>query len=182
MHSISSGYRIGSSYWWKHWFSLRTYTNWALFHYQRATRGWADCDTWSLDGYLNEWLPDALRHLKLHTNGFPASMYTEEEAKIVQPYGTLWAGEDADQRAADKWGYILTKIIVGFEANKRMMDGLYESELGPYPDGALDFNDPVRDAIIKERFELEKPFIERDKQLFAEGMALFVQYYNSLWD
>lgn len=178
MHSINSGYRVGSSSWWKHWFSLRTYSNWVLFYYQRATRGWADCDTWSLDDYLNEWLPDALRHLKLHTHGFPTSMYTEEEAKIVQPDGTLWptslpAGEDADKRAADKWGYILTKIIVGFEANKRMMDGLYENELGPFP---------IFPINIKERLELEKPLIERDKRLFAEGMALFVQYYNNLWD
>lgn len=42
---------------------------------QRGRRGWANCDTWSLDSYLNGWLPSALRYLKAHKHGTPCSMF-----------------------------------------------------------------------------------------------------------
>lgn len=181
MHSIRSGYRIGTSYWWKHWLSWRTYWNWVVWYYQRATRGYADCDTWSLDDYLNEWLPNALRLLAMNKIGIPSQVF--EDGDFDECGG---CSDEAMKRASDIWHYILCKIIVGFEANKRMMQDEYDAELGPYPYGDLsdlnDFNNPLRRALVKERIEAEKPLRERDQKLFEEGMVLFTKYYNSLWD
>jgi hypothetical protein len=39
--------------------------------YQRATRGYADCDIWNMDQWLLELLPAALNHLADHHYGFP---------------------------------------------------------------------------------------------------------------
>jgi len=40
---------------------------------QRARRGWADQDTWSLDGYLCRSTAGALRHLADHAHGWPGT-------------------------------------------------------------------------------------------------------------
>ncbi len=39
-------------------FSIPKRIKWFI---QRGTRGYADCDTWSLDSYIAGWLPSALR-------------------------------------------------------------------------------------------------------------------------
>ena len=95
--SFRSGYRAFSSYWWKYWLTLRTYTQPLIWSYQRVTRGWADCDTWSLDDHLNTWLPDALERLKSTGHGYPNEL-TEE-----------------------KWNKILDKMAEGFRANARLV-------------------------------------------------------------
>jgi hypothetical protein len=41
--------------------------------YQRATRGWADADTWSLHVYLCSALGGALEHLAGNTHGWPGT-------------------------------------------------------------------------------------------------------------
>lgn len=70
-----------------YWFVEAYWTIWRFFHHglgnpsiaydlirafiQRGRRGWADQDVWSLDGYLNSWLPDALRRLRDTKQGVP---------------------------------------------------------------------------------------------------------------
>jgi hypothetical protein len=185
LNSIRSGYRIGTSHWFKHWFSFHTYWNFVVFFWQRATRGWADCDTWSLDYYLNSWMPDALRHLKKHKHGVPMAVFPTEPEFIDKDGNPT---EEATHIAEEEWNKIIDKMIAGFEANARM-DGLYESELGPYPlfkstdkDDIFGFDDPVHRRILHERYEKTIPLIERDQKLSEEGLALFVKYYNNLWD
>ena len=41
--------------------------------WQRAIRGYADRDTWSLDNWLLQVLPAALNHLAKHSHGWPAN-------------------------------------------------------------------------------------------------------------
>lgn len=38
---------------------------------QRAKRGWANEDTWSLDNYLLSWLPEAIDYLRETEHGYP---------------------------------------------------------------------------------------------------------------
>lgn len=185
MNTLSSGYRPFCGRWWKHWLDPQTYYYWLKYKSQRAQRGWADCDVWSLDSYLAEWLPNALRHLKVTKHGTPCAMFTDEELNRQDPEG--WTGPDksAHERAEQAWGHTLTKMIVGFDAWNRMSDGLYEAELGPYPSlhGDLDnLNDPMHRALVKERMERAKPLTERDQKLWEEGMALFTKHFGSLWD
>lgn len=181
MHSLGSGYRFGCSYWWKHWLDPRTYYYYVKYKIQRANRGWANCDTWSLDNYLSEWLPDALRHLKANQHGYPPDMYEPGEATEENNY---WPGEEAEKRAIKKWEGIVDKMIMGFEAYNRMQQGLYEDELGPYPSLTGDFldrlNNPTEEE--KERFEKSRELEKRDQKIFQEGAELFIKHFQSLWD
>src|SRR6185437_7285184 len=98
-----TGYRPFCIYWWKHYFKSRTYTQPLLWSYQRVTRGWADCDIWSLDDHLNTWLPDALEQLK-RAHGYPSEFENQEP-----------------------WNEILDKMIEGFRANDRLVGFNHES-------------------------------------------------------
>src|ERR1700677_1618409 len=120
MNSLSSGYRTFTSYWWKYWLSPSSYYYWVKYKIQRANRGWADCDVWSLDYYLSQWLPDALKLLRNTKHGTPLSMFEPGECETIQPDGTQWAGAEAEARAEAKWQVTLTKMIEGFEALNRM--------------------------------------------------------------
>ena len=184
MNTLSSGYRFGCRRWWQHWLNPKTYYYWLKYKIQRAQRGWADCDTWSLDNYLSKWLPGALRHLKKHKHGTPCSMYAEHELETVQPDGFQWAGEEADKRASEKWDAIMDKMIEGFEAYNRVQDGLYEAELGPYPidpDFLENLNKPMS-LEQRKRFDMSRELEKRDMALFQQGSALFIEHFGSLWD
>jgi hypothetical protein len=74
---------------------------WIKWSWQRAFRGYADCDCWSVDGYLSVIIPDMLRHLKKYSHGIPTD-------------------KDGEQFTEQVWNDVLDKIIAGFEAAKRM--------------------------------------------------------------
>lgn len=160
MNTIRSGYRLGSSYWWKHYLDPATYYYYFKYKIQRANRGWADCDTWSLDIYLSEWLPDALRHLKKTKHGVPCDMFKETDDT---------SNNECIEDVAKRWDNVMDKMILAFEANLRIIDLSYEDELGPWDNS-------------KERFEKTQELIKRDEQIFEEGMELFVKHFSSLWD
>lgn len=80
-------------------------------YYQRATRGWADCDTWDLWDYQSRVLPQALRHMAKYKNGCPSD---------------LWDKKKKDNEC-HKWQEILEKIAKGFEAPIKL-DNLFWSE------------------------------------------------------
>ena len=67
---------------------------WFKWWYQRAKRGYANCDVWSLDWYLNSWLPQAIRQLK--NSGYPADLTPQ------------------------KWNDVLERIALGFESADRI--------------------------------------------------------------
>jgi hypothetical protein len=177
MNTIRSGYRLFCKPWWKHWLSPQTYFYYVKYKWQRANRGWADCDVWSLDGYLVEWMPDALRRLKATKHGIPLKCISEEYDKN----GDLT--EKSLEEGEKKWDGILDAIIEGFEANKRLhgpTDG-YEKEVGPYPSWDLeDINKPKPEVDAWN--EAVKPLEARDQKKFEEGMKLFTEYFNNLWD
>ena len=69
------------SLWWKierDWNFIRRIPREIKWFFQRAIRGWADCDTWSFDGYLSKIISQGLKRLKAHKMGYP-SRYTEKE-------------------------------------------------------------------------------------------------------
>ena len=67
---------------------------------QRGKRGYSDQDVWSLDSYLMEWLPKALRQLAKNHIGYPIGLSDKE------------------------WISILNKMADGFDA-ERINDNLY---------------------------------------------------------
>ena len=164
------------------WGSPRRIYNETKFILQRARRGWADSDTWSLYGYLDSWMPAALRHLKEHKHGVPTCMFVLGDTVV----GGDWQGNPSEEgmvRAEARWDAIMDKMIEAFEASKRISDGIYEAELGDYPMGRPSgVSIDAWEAIRRSRFAAIRLLTERDQKIFEEGMALFVTHYRSLWD
>jgi hypothetical protein len=145
---------------------------------QRGRRGWADCDTWSLDDYLSGIMPDALRYLRYHKHGLPSDMFTPDDFDPMG--GTTDTGM---LRGHERWHAVLDKIIAGFEAQKKLNEGVYEEELGEYPlHKPAGISAAAWDQIRADRFLKTQELNEHYTKVFAEGMALFVKHYNSLWD
>jgi hypothetical protein len=168
-------------FWSHHWLCnpADVYRNVKWF-IQRGRRGWADCDTWSLDYYLNGWMPDALRHLKAHKHGTPLSVFPTDP-EYIKDCGN--PTDEAEAIAIARWDAIMDKMIAGFEASWRINDGLYEKELGEYPmrrpDGvSRDAWDKVKD----DRMAASRLLEQRDAKIMEEGLALFIKFYHSLWD
>ncbi|SRR5260221_3488339 len=89
-------------------------TKWVI---QRGWRGYADCDGWSIDGYLSSWMPKAVRSLK-SAYGYPVQVYVE-----LFPEDDLSTNAPAHSAIAHaKWHEILDTIALGFEAGKRICD------------------------------------------------------------
>ena len=70
---------------------------------QRGKRGYADCDVWSIDWYLDSWLPEAIRDLK-GGMGFPSDLYDNKKED-----DECW-----------KWQVIFEDIAKGFEASRKI--------------------------------------------------------------
>jgi len=162
--------------------SPRRIYNETKFILQRARRGWADSDTWSLGGYLDSWMPAALRHLKEHRHGVPSCMFVPEDLIV----GGDRQGNPSDEgmvRAGARWDVVMDKMIEAFEASKRMSAGIYEAELGEYPQGRPSgVSIDAWEAVENSRFAATRLLTERDQKIFEEGRALFVTHYHSLWD
>ena len=191
-NTLSSGYKLFSSYWWKHWLSPGTYWYFVKYKIQRANRGWADCDVWGLDNYLSEWLPDALKRLKKTKHGTPIRMFPENPEYIKEDGNPT---ETAHDIAEKKWDETLDKMIAGFEAYNRMQGSpsSYEPELGEFPHLSWNF-EPIGNGnsrLVRSEEEnrqldawmaREKPLIERDDKIWEEGGKLFIENFGSLWD
>jgi hypothetical protein len=145
---------------------------------QRGRRGWADCDTWSLDDYLTSWLPAALRYLKEHKHGVPSAVV---EAEDCREDGQV--SDEGLERAESRWNAIMDKMIEGFEADRRAQEGLYEKELGEYPmNRPAGVSADTWEKVKSDHFKASRALAERDQKLFEEGSALFLRFYHNLWD
>ena len=77
---------------------------------QRGRRGYADCDVWNLDDYLQAWLPAALRKLASDNCGYPVAF----------------------EENPDDWEKALLQMADGF-------DSLYKlNEEMPVPDSPIE--------------------------------------------
>ena len=129
-NGFSSGYTLFSTSWWKFWLDVPRRLRSFKWLWQRMTRGWADCDTWSADAYLREVIPQMLEHLRDYMPG--------------HPYGLT----------KKKWDGILTKIVEGFDAYRKINELDYKSD--------------------EEREALEKKFQAAGK--------LFIKWYGHFWN
>jgi len=71
---------------------------------QRGCRGYADCDVWSLDGYLLRVIPSALDQLRKECHGHPCDLSPES------------------------WDYILEKIADGLRSEEKLINFEWETE------------------------------------------------------
>jgi hypothetical protein len=130
---------------------------------------------------LAEWLPEALKYMREDiAHGYPAGLEEENQIQVIG------FGEDKIYKdGMEKWKAIFNKMIDGFEAYNRLQGSpsTYEKEVGwEYPLSDFKGNVWVSHPDTAKWHEEVKPFEERDKKLWKEGMALFVEYFQSLWD
>jgi len=174
-----------------YWAVYRFFKNTKVFHprtiyydikyfIQRGHRGWADCDTWSLDNYIDGWMPAALRHLKATKHGVPMQIFPEGPEYTKADGNPTEAAFDI---AHANWDAILDKMIAGFEANNRMSDLLYEEELGSYPmERPKGVTKEEWKKVKDDHFKASQLLEERDRKIAEEGLQLFIKHYYSLWD
>jgi len=81
---------------------------WVKWCWQRAFRGWADCDWWNMDAYLVGIILPMLRQLRKEQHGYPS-------------YG--------EASTAEEWDAILDRMIEGFEAADRVLNDDYYKEI-----------------------------------------------------
>lgn len=91
---LHNPWKLFNRRWWGHLLNPLRYWRAAKYFWQRGMWGYADCDLWSLDTYLGEWLPSALERMK--DGGFPVNL------------------------TAKKWNNILDKMALGFRASYKL--------------------------------------------------------------
>lgn len=119
---------------------------------QRGIRGWADCDVWSFDSYLNKIIISGLKRLKENHQGCPSDLWDEY----------------AVNQECHKWYFIIDEMIQGFEAADTIVNGhcMYFSEID---NGMMEYR-------------LDKEQLENLSKKYKRGMKLFSEYYLNLWD
>lgn len=118
--------------------NVRCQIKWA---WQRVFRGYDDNWHWDLYGRLDWIIPICARKIKEYGIGCPSVLYDKKNKK----------------NECHKWGEILEKIALGFEAHKAINQECLWSGHKP------------------------KKFEKLSKQE-KEGMKLFVKWYSNLWD
>lgn len=160
MNNFYIGYRW--SYYLTHpWVLFTDFYRQCKYVVQRGFNGYADCDAWSIDTYLNKWMPEAIRELKAGMHGTPMPPKEVYDLKEDQQYNDI--PKEVWEKWHVEWLGILDKIARGFEADRRTEDMVYwdNTEL-PY-----DYYDP-------KNIEL--------REAKKEGLELFIKYYDSLWN
>ncbi len=174
-------YRGVRRFWLNHWLcNPRDAYYGAKYAYQRLARGWDDRVVWSIDWWLDEIMPPILRKLKEDKNGIPSELFEGLPTVPDKPWNHT---EEAYGMAEKLWDGILEKMIAGFEASRRIKEGTYEEELGPYPlRRPKGVSKEDWGKIREDHFEASQLLRERDEKIFKEGFALFAEFYHSLWD
>lgn len=132
-------------YWWCYRFwhnQVKTLPKETKWFFQRGYRGYADCDVWSMDGYLTDIIPAMIRRLMTYKNSYPPEFQNIEE-----------------------WLQILDEIASGFELMKAWEED-YAAVLGDST--YVNFKNPVWKAKLeaKEKEVYEK--FEKAKELFCK--------------
>lgn len=154
--------------WWYH-FPISAFKNiWIMltrhikYLWQRAFRGYADCDLWSIDYYLATIIAPMLAWLAKNSCGYPGN---------------------GEMDAPEKWKAKLEEIAEGFEAAKRVIDDGYPdiwAKIRPW-NSLEDLNrehTPEEKAAFKELAEAAK----QDIAVFKKSGKEFIKWFFNLWD
>lgn len=163
---FTSGYRLFCWPWWKHWLTPRTYYQPFIIAYQRATRGFADCDTWSLDGYVANVMPKALQHLKDNTHGYPSGLSEKRWAAILDiMIDGFNAANKLDGSVPDEFVYDRHPVLIARDRKAEESTGHLRW-----------INETIVDHPEFEKWNKEQ------HRIFNKGMKYFTKYFFNLWD
>lgn len=153
-------------YWWRQVFDLPYHLRKVKWYFQRANRGWADCDTWGLDSYICEVLVPALEHLKKWKHGYPVppdAVFTDDCQNATDEEYARWQQE---------WDARLDEMIAGFRAAAAMQD---------IPDEFVS-DDPESQLGIRLDMEAMDKWRAEQEAIRQKGFAVFTEYFHALWD
>jgi len=128
---------------------------------QRGRRGWADSDTWDMHCYLIKVIIPMLKYLKSNNHGFPGSL-----------------------KSSDEWSNILSEMISGFEAGKRVLDDNYLDEIQPgWCEASKETKELLSGLNIKPSSRIEeRKRMKADEKQFHKAMRLMDKWFFNLWD
>lgn len=69
---------------WKDLITPRYYINFFRYKWQRATRGFADCDVWEIDGYINDLFHNMMIKFKEIHHGYDSNITEEEYEQVLE--------------------------------------------------------------------------------------------------
>jgi hypothetical protein len=94
----------------------RYIVNHIVWYHQRARRGWADCDTWSLDGYVVHVIAPMLAYLAEHNHAYPGCLPFDTpekwDAHLRDLSGRLSAWSKEDDSFTSREAYETTKAAM----------------------------------------------------------------------
>lgn len=142
--------------------------------WQRATRGYADRDTWNLDSWLLQVLPAALDHLAEHSHGWPSNdefpEFEDWQEYLFKIAKDLRECQDPDGDSKNEY---------------------YEEYMKQFDDWDNKWEKDEQDNLVHkaERTEIDEKYFARSKELVKEQQALLEDAFNrigkhlySFWD
>jgi len=121
--------------------------------WQRVFRGWDDRVSWSIDCYLDDYLPLWIERLIKYKKGIPVSMFKDED--YVEGSPNYEIKDESLAIRKKEFDAILQKIADGFRLHKK---------------------------IIDLEFEYDTPEDKEAREKFNTAFDLFKEHYESLWD
>lgn len=134
--------------------NIKNEIEWA---WQRVFRGYDDRMIWSLNSYLDTYIPKIIRKMIKIVHGYPANPFCESEIKNIE-----------------QWKEILEKIAKGFDAIRKIDN--YEF--------MKNTEEKYTEGIFKgmHKKKTDKKEYNRLYNEFEKGIELFKKYFLNLWD
>jgi hypothetical protein len=127
--------------------------------YQRARRGWADCDVWSLDSWFQHVVPEMLRQLATDNTGSPSTFFPKG---MLEDYEN---NEHEIDRQHYRWTKVLRQMADDLEAHDRFWDAVMNKDF-------------LKDSDHEEFMRKEDASLNKVKA----GLMAFYEYFYTLWD
>ena len=134
------------------------------WRYQRAMRGYSDCDVWNMDSYLYKILPNMLNQLADTTSGYPGR-YSKEYGEYYPALEKLLT--DKDKVEGEELGYTYWK--------KELKD-LAELIKKSNPD------DEAYDSEDRKKWDDIMAFYEELKERRKKAFIHLAEIFPDLWD
>ncbi len=84
INPLKPHWKLFSSYWWKDVFNPKKYYRFVKYFIQRGYRGYADCDYWDMDGYLEDVMIGLFSSFKHKTHSYPDGLTPEQWEEIIK--------------------------------------------------------------------------------------------------
>lgn len=146
------------------------------FAWQRMMKGYSDRDTWDIDHWFLETMPNILEDFNKNRHGYPSDVSDEQWEKILNDMIKYFKNADEEttdfiNKYSEQWDKMITTKWIKWEKTE---DGLYKFFNEP--------GTPEEDDISKKHSEEEMKKFEYMKENLHKGLELFEKYFYALWD